>query len=142
MLSNPKLIKINSNDSKLETKSNASSNPESRNNASSSNKIINFIPVKKPKIPTQKLKDSIKEKIEISIREKDNVIKLKDNYPLSARNSSTKKVCFETNKYAQKIYNNVKIELNHKSPSPNSRDYNVGNLASTSNNLNKNNKIS
>ena len=138
LISQNNICQFNSSDSKLDTNSNSSSNQGKIGikNDPLIIKHINGVSQKKHPIPTPKLnKDFIKEKIEISMWDKNQVTtNIKDYFPISAKNIGSKKVCFEANKYTHKIYNNVKLELKHKSPSPKLKDFNLVSSPNTNSN--------
>ncbi len=144
ILSKEKVEKSNSPDSKLDTNSNSSSNKAVK--FSGKMKIplkTNMNPMKKAEIPYPKLKESLKEKkIFLTPRDNKDQLILKENQPSSSKNSSSNKITFEKNKYAQKIYEDIKI-MKHNSQSPSNKEYNNGSLSSRSSDIyNKKNKIS
>jgi hypothetical protein len=142
---NFKSQKSQSPDSKIDTNSNSSSQgiKFSSKIQFSLNKNINIIPIIKKDIPLPR-KDNFKEKLFLTPREMNKeILTLKGNYPSSAKNCTSNGITFETNKFTNKIYTNMKNELTHKSPSPNHNENTLINITSKSNNsVNRANKIS
>jgi hypothetical protein len=102
-----------------------------------------MIPLKKAEIPYPKLKESLKEKkMFLTPREVKDQLVLKENHPSSSKNSGSNKITFEKNKYAQKIYEDIKA-MKHNSQSPSNKEYNNGSISSRSSDIyTKKNKIS
>lgn len=147
MKSKEKVEKSNSSDSKLDTNSNSSSNQAIK--FSGKIKIplknnVNMIPLKKSEIPHPKLKETLKEKkMFLTPRENKDQLILKDNHPTTSKNISSNKITFEKNKYAQKIYEDIKQTMKNNSQSPTNKEYNNGSISSRSSDIyNKKNKIS